>query len=116
MANPNISINGNVNPRNWGYNSITDLHQEAVDISLAIEAQTSLTRKSKPENMLVNIVEFPNQRGNLSIWFHVNWIGSHQTPRIFMSEYMGSTNVNSYCGFRRLRTKYRNNELHKIVR
>ena len=114
MANPIISINDNVDPKRWGYTSRHDLHQEAVDMSLAIENSTSLTRKSKPENMLVNIVEFPNQRGNLSIWFHVNWIGSHQTPRIFMSG-QGS-NINSYCGFRRLRTKYRNNELHKIVR
>ena len=116
MANPIISINDNVDPTRWGYISRNELHQEAIDISLAIEQATSLTRKSKPENMLVNIVEFPNQRGNLSIWFHVNWIGSHQTPRIFMSKYRGGFNVNSYCGFRRLRTKYRNNELHKIVR
>ena len=115
MSNPIISINDNVNPYRWGYTSRSDLHQEAIDISLAIEKATSLTRKSKPENMLVNIVEFPNQNGNPSIWFHVNWIGSHQTPRIFLSQQKPG-NINSYCGFRGLRTKFRNNELHKIVR
>ena len=115
MANPIISINDNVDPTRWGYTSRNDLHQEAIDISLAIEQATSLTRKSKPENMLVNIVEFPGQSGKMSIWFHVNWIGSHQTPRIFLSQQKAG-NINSYCGFRGLRTKYRNNELHKIVR
>ena len=115
MANPIISINDNVDPTKWGYTSRKELYQEAVDISLAIEKTTSLTRNSKPENMLVNIVEFPNQSGNPSIWFHVNWIGSHQTPRIFLSQ-QKSGNINSYCGFRGLRKKFRNNELYKIVR
>ena len=112
MANPIISINDNVNPLNWGYTSLAELHQEAIDISLAIEKQTSLTKKSVPQNMLVNIVEFPNQSGSISIWYHINWIGSHQTPRMIRS---GKNNINSYASFRRIRSKYRKNELHKII-
>ena len=112
MANPIISINHNVDPKRWGYNSITDLHQEAVDISLAIEKQTSLTRKSRPENMLVNIVEFPNQSGSLSLWYHINWIGTHQTPRMIRST---RNNINSYASFTRIRTHYQEHTLNEII-
>ena len=112
MANPIISINDNVNPSRWGYTSRNDLHQEAIDISLAIEKTTSLTRKSKPENMLVNIVEFPNQSGSISLWYHINWIGSHQTPRMIRSK---ANNINSYASYTRIRSHFQKHTLNEII-